>query len=281
MPSEAGQIREQQRQTWDRFSAGWGKWDHLVLPMLAAVGEEMVRELRVTPDAHHLDIASGTGEPGLTIAAAAPGGKVVLTDLARGMLDFAEQNATRRGLRNVEIRECSADDLPFADATFDSISCRFGFMFFPDIPAAVSEMKRVLKPGGKLCTAVWAEPAGNPWATVPMAAIATEVELPPPSPDMPGLFRCATPGAISGICEAAGLGNVTETDVRSFLVSASAEEYWQYMTEVAAPVVAGLSRADAAARERITAIVIGKVAGFVVDGRPRLPLHARCIIGTK
>jgi ubiquinone/menaquinone biosynthesis C-methylase UbiE len=281
MPPEAGQIRDQQRQTWDRFSAGWGKWDHLVLRMLAAVGEEMVHELQVAADAHHLDVASGTGEPGLTIAAAAPQGRVVLTDLARGMLDFAEQNAARRGIRNVEVRECSADDLPFADATFDSISCRFGFMFFPDIPAAVNELKRVLRPGGKLCTAVWAEPEGNPWATVPMAAIATEIKLPPPSLDTPGLFRCATPGAIGGIFEAAGLRNVAETDVRSVLISASVEEYWQYVTEVVAPVVAGLSLLDAAARDRITAIVIDKVAGFAIDGQPRLPLHARCIVGTK
>jgi hypothetical protein len=114
-----------------------------------------------------------------------------------------------------------------------------------------------------------------------MAAIATEVELPPASPDTPGLFRCATPGMIGGIFEAAGLRNVTETDVRSVLVAASAEEYWQYVREVVAPVVASLSRLDAATRDRITAIVIDKVAGFAVGGQPRLPLHARCIVGTK
>lgn len=281
MSTGAGQIREQQRQTWDRFSAGWGKWDHVVLPMLAAVGDEMVRELQVAADAYHLDVASGTGEPGLTIAAAAPQGRVVLTDLARGMLDIAQQNAALRGIRNIEVRECSADDLPFADATFDTISCRFGFMFFPDIPAAVLELKRVLKPGGRLCTAVWAEPEGNAWATLPMAAIATETELPIPSPDTPGLFRCATRGGVAAYFEAAGLHNVVETDVRSVLVTASAEEYWQYMTEVAAPVVAGLSKVDSAARDRIDALVMDRVAAFVVDGQPRLPLHARCIVGTK
>lgn len=281
MSTSADQIRDQQRQTWDRFSAGWGRWDHIVLPMLAAVGEEMIHELHIPADAHHLDVASGTGEPGLSIAAAMPQRRVVLTDLARGMLDVARQNAARRGIHNVEIRECSADDLPFADETFDTISCRFGFMFFPEIPAAVRELKRVLKPGGRLCTAIWAEPEGNAWATLPMAAIATEIELPVQTPDAPGLFRCATAGAIGAIFQAAGFSDVAETDIRSVLTTSSAEEYWQYMTEVAAPVVAGLSKIDAAARERIKAIVIDKVAAFTDGGRPVLPIHARCVVGTR
>ena len=164
---------------------------------------------------------------------------------------------------------------PSPTPTFDSISCRFGFMFFPDIPGAVGELTRVLKPGGRLCTAVWAQPAGNPWATIPMGAIAAEVELPATPPDAPGLFRCATPGAISEVFAAAGLHDVVETDVRAMLTVATAEEYWQYMTEVAAPVVAGLSLVDDEARDRIRAAVIDKVSSFDVDGQPQLPLHAR------
>ena len=281
MPADAGQIREQQRQTWDKFSAGWGKWDQVVMQMLSPVGEEMIRELHVAADAHHLDVASGTGEPGLTIAAAAPHGRVVLTDLAGDMLAIARQNAARRGLSNVEVRECSADALPFADATFDSVSCRFGLMFVPDIAACVKELARVLKPGGRLSAAVWAEPEGNPWATIPMSAIAAEVDMPPPSPDTPSLFRCAKRGAMARIFEGAGLGDVAETEVRSVLRTASPEEYWQYQTEVAAPVVAGLSRVDAAGRERIKAVVMQNALRFAVGAEVHVPTHARCIVGTK
>lgn len=281
MALEAGVIREQQRQTWNKFSSGWGKWDGIVLPMLSAIGSEMVEELRPAANALCLDIASGTGEPGLSIAALVPQGRVIMTDLARGMLDIAAQNAVRRGLNNVEVRECSADQLPFDDATFDCVSCRFGLMFFPDVQAAVNEMTRVLKPGGKLCAAVWAGSEGNPWATVPMAAIATEVTLPPGPPDAPGLFRCATPGVISAIFSAAGLRDVAETDVMSALVTASGEQYWDYMTEVAAPVVAGLTGLDADARGRIRAMVLDKVTSYAVDGSIRVPIHARCIVGTR
>lgn len=141
--------------------------------------------------------------------------------------------------------------------------------------------QRVLKPGGKLCTAVWAQPDGNPWATIPMTAIATETELPATPPDAPGLFRCAAPGAIGDVLAAAGFRDVGETDVRASLTTTSAEEYWQYMTEVAAPVIAGLALVDEEARARIRSAAMKEAETFEVDGQLRLPLHARCIIGTR
>ena len=278
---DAEEVREQQRQTWDRFSRGWEKWDDLVLGMIQPIGDEMLDLLGVREDAHHLDVASGTGEPGLTIATQAAEGHVVLTDPAAGMLDVAKRSATARGVHNVEFHVCGADDLPFPDASFDSISCRFGFMFFPDIPVAVRELTRVLKPGGKICTAVWAQPEGNPWATIPMGAIATEVELPATPPDAPSLFRCAAPGAIGEVMAAEGLHDVRESDVRAMLTASSADEYWQYMTDVAAPVIAGLSLVDEEARDRIRALVTETVKSFEDDGRVQLPLHARCIVATR
>jgi ubiquinone/menaquinone biosynthesis C-methylase UbiE len=279
--SRSDEIREQQRQTWDRFSAGWTKWDQLVLEMLEPVGAEMVRSLELRDDGQHLDIAAGTGEPGLSIAALLPRGRVVLTDLSTGMLAAAGANAEARGLGNVELRECSVDALPFEDASFDTISCRFGFMFFPDIPGAVSELLRVLRSGGKISAAVWAEPPGNPWATIPMAAISAEVDLPTPAPDAPGLFRCAAPNAIASVLRDAGMHDVVESDVQATLDAASAEEYWSFMTEIAAPVVGGLALADDASRERIRTATLEQVRSFEVDGKPSVPIHARCITATK
>lgn len=102
-----------------------------------------------------LDIASGTGEPGLTIATLIPDGKVIITDLSAGMLEIAEENARRRGIHNVETKACDVCELPFADNSFDAVSCRFGFMFFPDMLLAAKEIFRVLKPGGRIVATVW------------------------------------------------------------------------------------------------------------------------------
>jgi ubiquinone/menaquinone biosynthesis C-methylase UbiE len=279
--ADADEIREQQRETWERFSAGWAKWDDLVLGMLRPVGDEMIRSLALRDDGRHLDVASGTGEPGLSIAALTPNGHVVLTDLSAGMLAVAGANAKARGLQNIELRECGVDDLPFPEASFDTISCRFGLMFFPDVAGAIARLVRLLRPGGRIAVAVWAEPAGNPWATIPMAAIGAEIALPDPQPDAPSLFRCAAPGAVARMFGDAGLHDVRETDVHSRLDPERAEDYWEYLTEVTAPVVAGLGLADDAGRDRIRTMVIERARAFEVDGRPQIPTHARAIVGAK
>ncbi|MGO8624689.1 class I SAM-dependent methyltransferase, partial [Rhizobium ruizarguesonis] len=75
-----------------------------------------------------LDIAEGTGEPGLTAAAAIPDSQVVVTDLSENTLTAAAENAARSGLKNFKTQLCDAGALLFADASFDAVLCRFGFM---------------------------------------------------------------------------------------------------------------------------------------------------------
>ena len=146
MPN-ADEIRDEQLAAWAGLSAGWEKWDSVIMDQLGPVGTEMIDSLDIAEDQQHLDIAAGTGEPGLSIARRAPRGRVVLTDLAAEMLDIAARRARAQGVANVETKVCSADDLPFDDAVFDSVSVRFGYMFFPDMNRATAEFARVLKPG--------------------------------------------------------------------------------------------------------------------------------------
>ena len=247
----ADEIRASQRAIWDRFATGWEKWDDVVDSVLGPVGAAMVTALQISDDQQHLDVASGTGEPGLTIAALAPQGHITLTDIAPRMLAAAERRAKARQLANIDVRECSVERLPFADATFNSGSCRFGLMFFPDLDEALAEIIRVLQPAGRVCAAVWAESAANPWATIPAAAIAAEVGASPPAPDAPGMFRCAARGSMVCLFERAGLHDVEEWDVPTALVTDSPEQYWQLLTELTAPVVDTLDRVDSAARRRI------------------------------
>lgn len=279
MPS-AEQIREAQRTTWARLSASWEKWDPIIQGQLGPVGDEMIERLGLGPAPHHLDIASGTGEPGLSVARLVPEGRVVLTDLAPEMLAVAERRARAEGLTNVETRVCSADDLPFADGTFDSATVRFGLMFFPDPARATAELVRVLAPGGRLCSSVWIDPEANPWTSILMAAIATEVALPPPDPDGPGMFRLAAPRQVIDLYEGAGLLEVAEWDVALELVTTSPEQYWEVMSEHVSLAAAALGQVDDEARERIRAHAIAAVRPFEAGGAVRVPGLARCVVGT-
>ncbi len=280
MPS-AEEIRDGQRATWAGLSAGWQKWDSIIMDQLGPVGAAMIERLDIADDQQHLDIAAGTGEPGLTVARLAPRGHVVLTDLAPEMLAIATRRASAQGLTNFETRVCSADDLPFDDATFDSVSVRFGYMFLPDVAKATAEFTRVLKPGGRLCSSVWVKPEQNPWTTIAMQAIATESLLAPPDPDGPSMFRCAAPGYVSALYEAAGLRDIAEWDVDVELVTRSPAQYWEMISEHVSLAAAALQQVDEPARERIARTVIAEVSTYEEDGKVRIPGVARCIVGTK
>jgi ubiquinone/menaquinone biosynthesis C-methylase UbiE len=275
------EIRDQQRDTWDRFSAGWKKWDAIVLGWLAPFGAAMIQRAELHDDSHVLDVAAGTGEPGLTVAALVPGGRVIVTDLAEGMLAVAAETAARRGLHNLGTQVADAGALPFDDASFDAVLCRFGFMFFPDIEAAGREMARVARPGARVCAAVWSAPEANPWATTIRGAIARRVEIPAPPPDSPGLFRCAAEGFMRNVFAEAGLRDISEEQVSSEMVHETPAQYWAFMCDISAPVVAGLTKVDEATREQIRSDVLDLAAEFRRDGAVHLRSTATIISGTR
>jgi len=271
-------IEEAQRATWKKCSPGWDKWDRVISDQLGPVADAIIRSLDIAVDQQHLDLATGTGEPGLSIARLAPRGRVVLTDLAPEMLEIAERRAGEHGLTNVETAVCSADDLPFGDATFDSVSVRFGYMFFPDLAKATAELARLLRPGGRVCSSVWIRPEGNPWTSIPMRAVAAETTVPAPDPDAPSMFRCATPGYVSALYGAAGLRDVAEWDVDVVLTTESAEQYWEVVSEHVSSAVVALGQVDEPARARIRAAVIDEARAYERDGAVRVPGLARCIV---
>jgi SAM-dependent methyltransferase len=280
MPN-AEEIRAVQRTTWAGLSASWEKWDAVIMDQLRPVGTAIIDRLGIAEDQQHLDIAAGTGEPGLSIARLSPKGHVVLTDLAAEMLHIASRRAKEQGVVNVTTAVCSADDLPFNDATFDSVSVRFGYMFFPDVAKATAEFARVLKPGGRLCSSVWVKPQENPWTTIAVQAIETEAAPAPPNRDGPSMYRCAAPGYVSALYAGAGLLDTAEWDVDVELVTRSPEQYWEAISEHVSLAAAALQQLDEPARERIRARAIAKVSAFDRHGKVRVPGVARCIVGTK
>jgi len=279
--TQQDEVREKQRESWNKFSTGWKKWDELTMNFLRPVGTAILDSIPWKDNFKVLDIASGTGEPGLTAASIVKNGMVTGTDLSEEMVAIAAENAQQKGLKNFTTKVCSADALPFPDESFDAVICRNGVMFFPDLGKAAVEIRRVLKTGGHFSAGFFISPEKNQWATTTMNVINKYVEMPPSNADTPGLFRCAKPGMMKEILKGAGFKNFTEKEVSFSLDVPTIEMYWSFQTEVAAPVVYGLSKADEATRQRIQETVFADVAGYLKDGNYRLPAMELVLTGQK
>jgi ubiquinone/menaquinone biosynthesis C-methylase UbiE len=281
MEHQFEEIREQQKASWNAFSIGWQKWDCLLMGFSKPMGNEIIRMLNPKDSDIVLDVASGTGEPGLSIAKKLSGGKVVISDLSENMIQIAQEKANRSKIENIETVVCDVCELPFPDDTFDAISCRFGFMFFPDMLLAAKEMMRVLKPGGRVAAAVWNVPGKNFWVTAFSSTIGRNIQVPTTQPGAPGMFRCAESGLIQNLFQQAGFKNTSETEVNGKLKCGTTDVYWNLMTEVAAPVVAALSKADDATKEKIKKEVYQVVTEKYPDGNIRIDSSALVIYGEK
>ncbi len=281
MEQQLEEIRDQQKASWDKFSPGWKKWDDLMMDFLRPMGDEIIRAIKPAGNDLVLDIAAGTGEPGLTIATMLSGGKVIITDLSDDMLTIAREHAVKRGIKNIETVACDVSELPFDDNTFDAISCRFGFMFFPDMQLAANEMARVLKPGGRVATSVWNVADKNFWVTVMGGTINKNMELPPPPPEAPGMFRCAKPGLIQELFKNAGLKSTYEREVQGKLKCGTSSVYWDLMTDVAAPFVSAMSNADAGMKAKIKEEVFAAINQKFSDGKVDIDASALVVYGEK
>ena len=118
-----------------------------------------VAALKLRPEARVLDLATGTGDLALRIAQDAPTAHVVGLDPSREMLRVFERKIAERKLGGrVTLEFGDAEQLPFADASFDAITMAFGIRNVPDRPAALREMARVVKPGGRIAILELSEP---------------------------------------------------------------------------------------------------------------------------
>jgi len=272
----------EQHKIWNKVSSGWKKWDFFITEWLGNAGAQLLEMADVRDNMRVLDVAAGSGEPGLTIARKFPACKVIGTDVSEEMTRIALEKASAETLENYTAVACDSSKMPFQDNYFDIALSRFGVMYFSDMHSTINEMKRMLKSGGRIALNAWSSPEKNSWATLISSTIHEKLNLPAPPADAVGnLFRCSKAGTLSSLLEQTGFGDIEELESSGEVTLDSAEQYWNIMTEIAGPIAAALAKASKDEYVEIKETVLEKARTHEHESKVKLNWAVWTASGTK
>ncbi|HEX7167878.1 MAG TPA: methyltransferase domain-containing protein [Acidimicrobiales bacterium] len=241
---ETGEVRR----SWDAVAQAWEEHRARVFDGFRHVSEWLVEQVDPQPGETVVDLAAGPGETGFLAAErVGESGRVLSTDIAPGMVEAARRGAATRHLDNVECRVLDAQAMDLPDQTADAVICRLGFMLMPDPGAALREVRRILKPGGKLAYAVIGAPDRNAWMGLIMMSFVSRGHMPSGgSPFGPGgPFSLADPARNVELARAAGFSSVDVQELTGAFDYADVDDHWSLQLALAGPVADMAAAVDA------------------------------------
>ena len=254
--AEPDEIKKWQRTDWNAAAPGWRKWESQFLQNLQPLTDMLAAEAGIKSGYKVLDMATGTGEPALTLAeAVGPKGSIVGVDLSQGMLAVAKERAVARRLENVTFLVNENDDLPaLHDNSFDAAVCRLGLMFMPDPVRVLASIRRVLRPHARVAVAVWGPPEKVPFFTTSSKIVAKhfpEMKRVPPG-TAGGPFGIPSQEMLSDIFRGAGLAGFSSQWIHVDVIqNISPDEYWQVISEMGIGMVDLLAKSPPEKRKTV------------------------------
>ncbi len=268
-------YKETTREQWQGAAEAWHRWNPAIQDWLGPSTEQMLDLAEVGPGGHILDVAAGAGEPAITAAKrVGPTGSVLATDISSNILEYAARAARDQGVSNLETRVMDGEHLDLPDESFDVVISRVGLIYFPDQQRALSEIRRVLKPGGRIAAIVYSTPDKNGFFSIPIGIIRRRAQLPPPAPGQPGPFSLGAAGVLKDAYRRAGFRNIVTQAIDSPVRMASAAR----VRAVRAGVVWGPAPNDGRAQRRRNEKRPGQRSSAnsaSSTARPALPAPAR------
>jgi ubiquinone/menaquinone biosynthesis C-methylase UbiE len=251
-------------------------YERALVPAVFAAWAPLVVDLAdPRPGASVLDVACGTGVVARLVARRlGPTGQVVGLDLNPGMLAVAASIASHEPATTAPItwREANVTKMPLPDAAFDIVYCQLGLQFFPDRPAALWEMYRVIVPGGRVGLMVWRGIEHSPGFAVLAAALARHV-----SPEAAGIMRApfglAEAEELRLLIAAAGFGDVTIRSVPGTVRFPSVERFVQDYV-AGSPLAAHVAKVSDEARVALIRKVGDELKSYVAGGTLAFPIQA-------
>jgi ubiquinone/menaquinone biosynthesis C-methylase UbiE len=279
------EMRHRAQMEWNAAAPGWKKYGKDMFKWLAPVSDQLIRSAGIRIGQTVLDVATGTGQPALTIAKIiGPNGKVIGVDLSPEMLEVAKEEAASQGLTNVVDFQVVKDESLsiFSDNTFDSVVCRNGLMFMPDRVKALKAFLRVLKPGGKASVTVWGSPDKSPVMAALINTLSRHVpDMKQPAPGTPGgPFSIPSIDMLRDYFLKAGFSDFKAEKIEATVAQTdTAEEFWQGMTEVTGFLVILLSKLPDEKKLAIKNDVIKSLDKIFPSGSP-VKFTGELLLGT-
>jgi SAM-dependent methyltransferase len=225
------------------------------------------------PGERVLELAAGLGETGMLAAElVAPMGGVIISDQAEAMLEGARARAVALGLSNVEFQVLNAEWIDLPVASVDAVICRWGYMLMADPATALSETRRVLRPGGRTALAVWAAIEQNPWALLPARELLERGLSSPPAPGTPGPFALGSSLVLAELLERSGFSGVRVDELELLRCHSSFEELWDSTLDLSRVFHDTVLERPEAEIEQIKSSLADRFAPYTAaDGTLRIP----------
>jgi len=272
---------KQQQETRDNWSLRAGEWnqqaDHMA-KLAKGLNEPLIAAAAVAPGQQVLDLASGVGEPALSMARlVGPQGQVTATDLVAGMLAGAERRAGEQGLTNMRFQITAMEELPFPDDSFDAVTCRLGLMYTPSPEVAAAQARRVLRTGGRAAFLVWGPQEDNSQFVIVDRVLRDVAGIDPHE----GAFtptRLGQNGALNQVLQAGGFSAWEERALHFNPRVDPASNFWR--PQLALRLGDRLAAMDDDQRQRLDDAMRQAYEDLRDGDRAQLRVHARIGIGT-
>ena len=228
-----------------------------------------------------LDVATGTGLVAVEAAKRVEAdGTVLATDFLPAWEPHVRKTASEAGVTNVTFAAMPAEALTIPDASFDVVYCQFGLMFMPEPVRALGEMRRVLRPGGRIGVAVWSVPEK---VGLFLASRIVGPALPPAAGEAPpSPMSMGAPGLVESLIAEAGLREIVTDRVTLFHEIADPETEWQaWREDFTTPDGGGLGRLPESEQQRLHDDVIAALERFRVGDVVRVPSEAVVVTATR
>lgn len=271
-PTDVRELRGRLHDMWAAVAGAWGEHAEYADARRAAVTDRMLDLTTPRPGERVLELACGPGGLGLAAAArVAPGGEVVQSDVVAEMSAIAAARARTRGIGNVDTRVLDLEHIAEPDRSYDVVLCSEGLMFVPEPARAAREIRRVLRPGGRIALTVWGPRARNPWLGLVLDAVSAQIGRPVPPPGVPGPFSLADRDALARLLGDAELIDVEVEEHAVPLRAATFEEWWTRTSALAGPLATILAALSEDALQAIRTRLRAAVAAYRTPSGLELP----------